>query len=155
MVFWHPVKSSDLLEPVLMCDCNPLYPVDLSSETSLLVEFDLHVDILISRVRSHGRSPILIKELVFVLGRGRTGFARDLSSVSGTMVALESQVVKALSWFELLVCCQHFVQSVSSRSVSSEMVRALGSIPERLVVRIHPDLLQFKVLDQVNFFVVE
>ncbi|KAL8257195.1 hypothetical protein R6Q59_029236 [Mikania micrantha] len=99
-----------------------------------------------------------------------------MSQVSGIMVALESQVVKALSWFELVVSCQRFVQSLFttelvavycrkevalkwqvsdtfmrfclglspcfslSRSVSSEMVRALGSIPERLVVRIHPDL---------------
>ncbi|KAD2805757.1 hypothetical protein E3N88_39134 [Mikania micrantha] len=77
------------------------------------------------------------------------------------------KVVKALSWFELVVSCQRFVQSLFttelvavycrkevalkwqvsdtfmrfclglspcfslSRSVSSEMVRALGSIPER------------------------
>ncbi|KAD2805765.1 hypothetical protein E3N88_39142 [Mikania micrantha] len=62
------------------------------------------------------------------------------------------KVVKALSWFELVVSCQRFVQEVAlewqvsdtfmrfclglspcfslSRSVSSEMVRALGSIPE-------------------------
>ncbi|KAD2805759.1 hypothetical protein E3N88_39136 [Mikania micrantha] len=79
------------------------------------------------------------------------------------------KVVKALSWFELVVSCQRFVQSLFttelvavycrkevalkwqvsdtfmrfclglspcfslSRSVSSEMVRALGSIPERVL----------------------